>query len=191
MKLIKHNRSNVIGKYILLCIIYKNKIRGIRKVKVSLSVKMITLCSSRICWRFDSWYTYPCNNQYNIHKLLLILYHFCWPNLLLGLRLLCSKFYLLFFPEFPKNFAHYSFDHYSHKILELNDCSIRVYQSFWQNTANIAPPSATTDTCTKSLLSSWTVFETSCPKWPKILKLCLQVSYNSGIILSKIFTNYS
>ena len=28
------------------------------------------------------------------------------------LRLLCSKFCLLFFPEFPKNFAHYSFDHY-------------------------------------------------------------------------------
>ena len=27
-------------------------------------------------------------------------------------RLLCSKFYLLFFPEFPKNFAHYSIDHY-------------------------------------------------------------------------------
>ena len=35
---------------------------------------------------------------------------------LVGLHLLCSKFYLLFFPEFPKNFAHYSFD-YSHKIL--------------------------------------------------------------------------
>ena len=30
----------------------------------------------------------------------------------LGLCLLCLKFYLLFFPEFPKNFAHYSFDHY-------------------------------------------------------------------------------
>ena len=30
----------------------------------------------------------------------------------LGLRLLCSKFYLLSFPEFPKNFTHYSFDHY-------------------------------------------------------------------------------
>ena len=28
-------------------------------------------------------------------------------------------------------------------------------------------------------------------KRPKILKLCLQVSYNSGIILSKIFINYS
>ena len=27
----------------------------------------------------------------------------------LGLRLLCSKFYLLSFPEFPKNFTHYSF----------------------------------------------------------------------------------
>ena len=28
-------------------------------------------------------------------------------------------------------------------------------------------------------------------KQPKILKLCLQVSYNSGIILSKMFTYYS
>ena len=47
------------------------------------------------------------------------------------------------------------------------------------------------DTCTKSLLSSWTVFETSCPKRPEILKLCLRVSYNSRIILSKMFTYYS
>ena len=28
-------------------------------------------------------------------------------------------------------------------------------------------------------------------KQPKILKLCLRASYNSGIILSKMFTNYS
>ena len=28
-------------------------------------------------------------------------------------------------------------------------------------------------------------------KRPKILKLCLRVSYNSGIILSKVFTYYS
>ena len=32
--------------------------------------------------------------------------------LYISLHLLCSKFYLLFFPEFPKNLAHYSFDHY-------------------------------------------------------------------------------
>ena len=38
--------------------------------------------------------------------------HSCLCYNLLSLRLLCSKFYLLFFPEFPKNFAHYSFDHY-------------------------------------------------------------------------------
>ena len=58
--------------------------------------------------------------------------------------------------------------------------------------SNIAPlQPQLSDTCTKSLLSSWTVFETSYPKRPKILKLCLRVSYNSGIILSKMFTYYS
>ena len=45
----------------------------------------------------------------------------------LGLRLLCSKFCLLFFPEFPKNFAHYSFD-YSNKILLTINIACR---KFW------------------------------------------------------------
>ena len=58
---------------------------------------------------------------------------------------------------------------------------------FLAEPSNIAPlQPQPSDVCTKSLLSSWTAFETSCPKRTKILKLCLQVSYNSGIILSKI-----
>ena len=76
-------------------------------------------------------------------------------------------------------------------ILELDDCSIRVYRSFAEHiqySSSFTEPQPS-DTCTKSLLLSWTVFKTLCPK--KDLKLCLRVSYNSGIILSKMFTYYS
>ena len=45
--------------------------------------------------------------------------------------------------------------------------------------------------CVHIIALSWTVFETSCSKRPKILKLCLQVSHNSRIIPSKMFTYYS
>ena len=118
---------------------------------------------------------------------------FCRAGHILGLRLLCSKFYLLFLPAFPKKFTHNSYfmllslpiilikffwlycmqelsvagaalkrSIYSNKTVSIiTDCSIRVYRSFWQSTAN---SSALSHTRTKSLLSNLTAFKISCPK---------------------------
>ena len=42
-----------------------------------------------------------CNNLHILYPLIIIS--------LLGLRLMCSKFNLLFFPALPKKFTHYSY----------------------------------------------------------------------------------
>ena len=116
----------------------------------------------------------------------------------IGMRLLCSKFHLLFFPKFPKNLPNnlLIITYHCHEILltilrmqvilELNDCSIKVYRSFGRACAH--PIIYSSSFCHNYLMhalishcyqfASWTVFETSCLKRPKILKLCLGVSYS-------------
>ena len=68
-------------------------------------------------------------------------------------------------------------------ILELDDCSIRVYIDLLQSTSNIAPPSATTIRALNHCYQVGQYLKHHAQKRPKILKLCLRVSYNSGIIL--------
>ena len=107
---------------------------------------------------------------------------------------------LLFFPEFPKNLAHYSFDHYtyySHKILcmqvilELDDCSIRVYRSFAEHIQYSSSFSHTHLIHALNHCYQVGQYLKHAQKPPNILKLCLRVSYYSGIILSRMFTYYS
>ena len=105
-----------------------------------------------------------------------------------------------------KNFAHHLLiiTYYSHKILltilmqvilELNDCSIRVYQSFWQSTSNNYSSSFSHNYLMHALNHCYQVagqyLKHHAQKRPKILKLCLRVSYNFGIILLKVFIYYS
>ena len=77
-------------------------------------------------------------------------------------------------------------------ILELDDCSIRVYRSFAEH---IQYSSSFNHNHLIRALNHWyqvgQYLKHHAHKRPKILKLCLRVSYNSGIILSKMFTYYS
>ena len=80
-------------------------------------------------------------------------------------------------------------------ILELDDCSIRVYR-FLQSISNnyIYSSSFSHYHMICALNHCYQVgqyFKQYAQKRPKILKLCLRISYNSGIILSKTFTYYS
>ena len=80
-------------------------------------------------------------------------------------------------------------------ILELDDCSIRVYRSFVEHMMYIHYSSSFSHNHPiRALNHCYQVkqyLKHHAQKRPKILKLCLQVSYNSGIILSKMFTYYS
>ena len=138
-------------------------------------------------------------------------------GLKLGLRLLCSKFYLLFLPALPKKFTHYSYFMLSslpiilikffwlycmQVLLELSVAGAAVKRVLWGAALLLtvlleyidlfgriqptAPPSAT-----RALNHSHQVWQYSkhhAQKGPKILKLCLWASYNSGIIPSKMWT---
>ena len=77
-------------------------------------------------------------------------------------------------------------------ILELDDCSIRVYRSFAEHIQYNS--SFSHDHLIHALNHCYQVgqyLKHHAQKRPKILKLCLRVSHNSGIILSKMFTYYS
>ena len=77
-------------------------------------------------------------------------------------------------------------------ILELDDCSIRVYRSFAEHIQYSS--SFNHNHMIRALNHCYQVgqyLKHHAHKRPKILKLCLRVSYNSGIILSKMFTYYS
>ena len=77
-------------------------------------------------------------------------------------------------------------------ILELDDCSIRVYRSFAEHIQYSS--SFSYNYLIPALNHCYQVgqyIKHHAQKKPKILKLCLRVSYNSGIILSKMFTYYS
>ena len=77
-------------------------------------------------------------------------------------------------------------------ILELDDCSIRVYQSFAEHIQYSC--SFSYNHLIRALNHCYQVgqyLKHHTQKRPKILKLCLRVSYNSRIILSKMFTYYS
>ena len=80
-----------------------------------------------------------------------------------------------------------------HVILELDDCSISVYRSFAEHIQYSS--SFSHNHPIRALNHCYQVgqyyFEHHAQKRPKILNLCLRVSYNSGIILSKMFTYYS
>ena len=73
--------------------------------------------------------------------------------------------------------------------LELDDCSIRVYRSFAEYIQYSSSFSHTH--LIRTLTHCYQVGQYLKHHAPKILKLCLRVSYNSGIILSKMFTYYS
>ena len=77
-------------------------------------------------------------------------------------------------------------------ILELYDCSIRVYRSFAEHIQYSS--SFSRNHLIRALNHCYQVgqyLKHHAQERPKILKLCLRVSYNSGIILSKMFTCYS
>ena len=80
-------------------------------------------------------------------------------------------------------------------ILELVDCSIRVYGSFAKHMMHIQYSSSFRHNhLIRALNHCYQVgqyLKHHVQKRPKILKLCLRVSYNSRIILSKMFTYYS
>ena len=68
------------------------------------------------------------------------------------------------------------------------------YINLLQSTSNIAAPSYSHNHLIRALNHCYQVgqyLKHHAQKRPKILKLCLRVSYNSGIILSKMFTYYS
>ena len=81
-------------------------------------------------------------------------------------------------------------------ILDLGDCSIssiRVYRSFAKH-IQYSSSFCHTDHLIRALNHCYQVgqyLKHHAQKRPNILKLCLRVSYYSGIILSKMFTYYS
>ena len=77
-------------------------------------------------------------------------------------------------------------------ILDLGDCSIRVYRSFAEHIQYSS--SSSHNHLIRALNHCYQVgqyLKHHAQKRPNILKLCLRVSYYSGIILSKMFTYYS
>ena len=77
-------------------------------------------------------------------------------------------------------------------IQELDDCSIRVYLSFAEHIQYSS--SFSHNHLIRAINHCYQVgqyLKHHAQKRPKILKLCLRVSYISGIILSKMFTYYS
>ena len=77
-------------------------------------------------------------------------------------------------------------------ILDLGDCSIRVYRSFAEHIQYSS--SFSHNHLIRALNHCYQVgqyLKHHAQKRPNILKLCLRVSYYSGIILSKMFTYYS